>query len=174
MPIRLMIASAGIVGGGLYLRSWAKAREARDRALLAEMIARISQEQKSRDARVLPPSSPFEPAVRHDVFIPPPAPVIPVGPRQVSGESLSPTPGALYRVTVDVNFPTSIGVGEGSVKKQAQDHGFSNVIVTKQKPSGWPGQSGSYYVTGTYTGGPAAMARSYLGGQVNIKDVWEG
>ena len=77
-------------------------------------------------------------------------------------------------MTVDVSFPASLAADVNKVKREAEKKGFQNLSVSKQRPGGWPGANGSYYVTGTYGGGPAAMERSYAGGQVSIKDVWEG
>jgi len=171
--IDIALTAGGSVGAFLLLRSWARDRDARDRKALAEIIAKISREQAQRDAERARRSAEL---TKPQIVTPPGASPIPVpsGPRRVAGDQLVPTSGAFYRVTVDVKFPASMMASMSKVKKEAENHGFTNVNVSKDRPPGWPGSSGSYYVSASYSGEPRTMARSYAGGQVVIKDVWEG
>jgi hypothetical protein len=167
----VVLGVSGSLGAALLLRAWAKTRDERDRAALAKLAAEAGAAQLALDrARLLAVPPAFHPAV---VPIAPP-PVV-QAPRQVSDSPLTPEAGHLYRVVVNVSFPASLAAGVSDVKRQAEKNGFQDVAVSKTKPSGWPGSvNGDYYVTATYAGGPASLARSYLGGEVSIKDVWEG
>jgi len=166
----ITLGVSGAVGTALLLRAWAKGRDARDRAVLQKLAAQAGIAQLAFErSRLLVNPPAFHPAV-----VPPPPPAV-QAPRQVSDSPLSPEPGHLYRVVVNVNFPASLAAGVSDVKRQAEKNGFQDVVVAKTKPAGWPGSvNGDYYVTATYAGGPASLARSYLGGEVSIKDVWEG
>jgi len=165
----ITLGVSGGIGAVLLLRAWAKGRDARDRATLQKLAAEAGLAQLAFErSRLLVSPTAFRPAV----VAPPP---IAAAPRQVSDSPLSPEAGRLYRVVVNVNFPASLAAGVSDVKRQAEKNGFQNVTVSKTKPPGWPGNvRGDYYVSATYGGGPASLARSYLGGEVSIKDVWEG
>lgn len=157
------LTAGGTLGGFILLRAWARDKDARDRKALADIIAKISREQAE--------------LTRPKIFVPTPeGPVVPApsGPKLLSGGSLSPVPGNFYRVTVDVRFPASMLATSAKVKREAEKNGFTNVSVSTSRPQGWPGDNGSYYVSATYNGEPKEMARSYAGGQVVIKDAWEG
>jgi pimeloyl-ACP methyl ester carboxylesterase len=164
-----VLAVAGSVGGVLLLRAWAKARDERDLSEIRRLVMEASAAQLANErklASALPP--------RVSPPVPGPAP-LPLPPRQINEATLTPQAGRLYHVTVDVNFPASLAANASDVKHQAEKNGFENVNVSKTKPVGWPGStSGDYYVTATYAGGPLVMERSHGGGQVKIKDVWEG
>jgi len=107
----------------------------------------------------------------------PPAPTpIPIVAAHVISGPLVAENGRLYRATVDISAPASWIADTDKVHNQAIKAGFTDVSVQKgRKPAGWPGsQSGDYYVTGIYSGSQKTMARSYLGGEVSIVEVWEG
>jgi len=178
MKLNAILTVSGGLGVALLLRAWAKAKDETDRATLRKLAQEAGAAQISRDIaskiarnRELPhdslpsfiqPSQPAQPA--------PPA-----APRQIQDSTLAPVAGRMYRVVVNVNFPASLAAGVSDVKSQAEKNGFQNVVVSKTMPAGWPGGvTGDYYVTAIYAGGPVDMARSYLGGEVVIKDVWEG
>jgi hypothetical protein len=168
----IVLGVSGGVGTALLLRAWAKARDERDRAAILKLAAEAGVAQIAHDrAKLLAVHPVFQPAV-----VPAIVPVAPPAvPRQIPDSPLTPEAGRLYRVVVNVNFPASLAAGVSDVKRQAEKSGFQDVLVSKTKPQGWPGSvNGDYYVTATYAGGPASMARSYLGGEVAIKDVWEG
>jgi hypothetical protein len=106
---------------------------------------------------------------------PPFVPQGPTGPRQLTGDPLTPEPGGRYWATVQVHAPASFFASKSKVKAAAEAKGFTNVGVSDTRPSGWPGTAqGSYYVSGTYAGAPQTMARTAAMGQVNAVDVWKG
>jgi hypothetical protein len=174
-PLDIALTAGGTLGAFLLLRAWAKDRDARDRKALADILTKISREQAERDAARAQRTADM---TRPKIFVPTPegrtVPAPPSGPRQIMGNQLSPTPGSFYRVTVDVKFPASVMATSAKVQREAEKNGFTNVNVSTSRPQGWPGENGSYYVSATYSGEPKPMDRSYAGGQVVIKDVWEG
>jgi hypothetical protein len=100
-----------------------------------------------------------------------PAPV--AGPVQLA--TLGAMPGVRYRAAVDINGMLSVIANVTNVRKQAEGQGFTQTFVTKTRPADWPGAiSADYYITGIYQGPPKTFDRSYAGGSVQVKDVWQG
>lgn len=118
--------------------------------------------------RIYIPSLPNAPPQRGPV-----APPLPTGPVQLS--SLLAHPGQRYRAVVDINGMLSLAGNVTNVRKQAEGQGFTRTFVTKTRPADWPGSiTGDYYIDGTYQGAPKTFDRSYAGGSVKVKDVWQG
>jgi hypothetical protein len=82
--------------------------------------------------------------------------------------------GRRYLAAVDVSFPLSLAANASKVRAQAVSMGFSNVIVTTDPPPGPANvaRGADYYILGTYTRGPASVARSQAAGQVKVLDAW--
>ena len=103
----------------------------------------------------------------------PPGPPVFTAPQHLSLSNLFLQPGRSYKAVVNVSFPLSLAANATKVVGQAQKQGFAGVNVSESMPQGWPGSTqGDYYITGTYSGPPMAMASSHAAGQVTIVDAW--
>lgn len=122
--------------------------------------------------RIFIPETPATPAP--NAVGPQPPPPSFAGPRQAPPGPIQVNPGILYRATVNIAFPLSLAASTSKAVGEAQKRGFTNVSATKTRPADWPGASGDYYVTATYSGAPKFMDRSEAGGQAKVIDVWQG
>lgn len=82
--------------------------------------------------------------------------------------------GRRYRVILMVGFPASLAATPELVRRQAQELGFTDVKVSRERPSDFPGsRRGDFYVDGKWGAGGATMARPSIP-SISVVEVWEG
>lgn len=82
--------------------------------------------------------------------------------------------GRRYRVIMSVGFPFSLAANADTVRREAQDLGFSAVQVSQTRPSDFPGTGrGDYYVDAHWSSAPTSIARPNIPG-LSLVEAWEG
>lgn len=141
--------------------------------MLGYVFARVLDVLTRKEVQVQVLPVPYAPAT--------PPPEVKPKPGPQPGESVlltaNPVPvvtGRKYRVVLSVGFPFSMGANQESVRKEAQDLGFTDVKVFTDRPVDFPGsRQGDYYIEARWGGGGTTLARPTIPG-IALVEVWEG
>ena len=107
---------------------------------------------------------------------PPPVPTPTQGPLHLISAELPLVPGSRYAAAVSLSgFLIRTLATVDKVRREAENQGFSNVVVTQGEPppGSPPLSSADYFVLGTYQGAPKSLGRDQGGGAVHIADAWK-
>lgn len=169
--LELLLVGAGTVGAILIGRAYFRAQDEKERQKIRALGAAAAEAERQRL---------LAEAAKQAATLPKPGPTPPPPPafRQVPiGTTLTALPGHRYLVTIETNGSVNAAASESAVANYARDEHFTDVIVSKTKPAGWPSPaSGDYYLTGTFSGpAPKTFDRKtgvFLGSVV-VLDAWE-
>lgn len=96
------------------------------------------------------------------------------GPVLLTSNPIPVVTGRRYRAIMSVGFPFSLAATNDAVRKEAEDLGFSNVVVATERPSDFPGtRRGDYYLEARWSSMSTRIMRPNIPG-LSLVEAWEG